>query len=253
MLQALIDLHSHILPGVDDGARTIEDSRALAERSAAEGVTAIAATPHVRADYPTTAGEMERRVAELREDFRERAIPIEVLYGGEIDLAMLEQLQEDDLRRFSLAQTGLYLLLETPYYGWPPGIARLVQNLAARGFRVVLAHPERNAQVQADPSRLEPVIAQGGLIQVTAASLDGRLGRSSKRAAQRLLELGMVHLLASDAHPPDLRAAGLASAATAVRDRGLARYLTEEAPAAIVAGELVGEPPAAKRRRFIVF
>jgi protein-tyrosine phosphatase len=253
MLQALIDLHSHILPGVDDGARTLEDSRALAERSAAEGVTAIAATPHVRGDYPTTAGEMERRVAALREDFREQAIAIEVLHGGEIDLGMLEEIHEDDLRRFSLAQTGLYLLLETPYYGWPLGIAGLVHDLAARGFRVVLAHPERNAQVQADASRLEPLIEQGALIQVTAASVDGRLGRSSKRTAERLIELGMVHLIASDAHPPDLRAAGLAAAATAVRDRGLARYLTEEAPAAIVAGESLGRPPAARRRRFVLF
>lgn len=250
----MIDLHSHILPGLDDGARTIEEARALARLAASEGITAIAATPHVRTDYPTRPEVMEERVGELRRDFAERAIPVEVLHGGEIDLDMLTTLDDGELRRFTLAQSGRYLLLEFPYSGWPAGLEETVHGLGLRGFVALMAHPERNADVQAAPERLADLVRAGVLVQITAASLDGRLGRSSREAALQLLALRLAHVLASDAHTPDVRAAGLAAAAGALGDSGLARYLTEEAPAAIVAGEAVPEPPALPRRkRFIVF
>ena len=245
----MIDLHSHILPGLDDGARTVEDSRELALRAAADGVTAIAATPHVRDDYPTGPAEMERSVARLREDFVEQRIEVEVLHGGEVDLGMLSTLGDDDLRRFTIAQSGRYLLLEFPYSGWPAGLEETVYGLGLRGLAPVLAHPERNRQVQGDPGRLAEAVRVGALVQLTAASVDGRLGRSSQKAAERLLELGLAHLLASDAHTPAIREAGLADAAEAIGDDALARFLTAEAPAAIVAGEPLPEPPRKARRR----
>jgi protein-tyrosine phosphatase len=250
----LIDLHSHILPGLDDGSRTVEDARALARLAAAEGVTAIAATPHVRSDYPTRPEEMERGVLRLREDFLEQGIQVEVLHGGELDLATLATLDDDDLRRFSLARSIRYLLLEFPYSGWPAGLEETVYGLGLRGFLPVLAHPERNREVQSSPERLGEAVRLGALLQLTAASIDGRIGRSSQKAAERLLELGLAHVLASDAHTPEIREAGLADAAEAVRDDRLAAFLTTEAPGAIVAGELVPDPPSkARRRRYILF
>jgi protein-tyrosine phosphatase len=251
----VIDLHSHILPGLDDGARTLEDARELARRAAADGVTAVAATPHVRPDYPTRPEDMERGVLGLREDFVEQGIPVEVLHGGEIDLGQLGSLDDDDLRRFSLARSERYLLLEFPYTGWPSGLEETVYGLGLRGLTPLLAHPERNREVQADPGRLAESVRLGALVQVTAASLDGRIGRSSQRAAERLLADGLAHVLASDAHTPEVREAGLAAAAEAVGDDRLAAYLTADAPAAIVAGEAVGPPPKAarRRRRFFVF
>jgi protein-tyrosine phosphatase len=245
----MIDLHSHILPGLDDGSRTVEDARALARRAAEDGVTAIAATPHVRLDYPTRPDEMERGVLRLREDFVAQGIDVEVLHGGELDLGMLATLGDDELRRFTLAQSGRYLLLEFPYSGWPPGLEETVYGLGLRGFVAVLAHPERNRAVQSHPRRLAEAVRMGALVQVTAASLDGRIGRSSQKAAQRLLELGLVHLLASDAHTPDIRDAGLADAAEAAGDQALARFLTVDAPTAIVAGEPVPHPPRKVQRR----
>ena len=248
---ALIDLHSHILPGLDDGSRTVEDARALARRAAADGVTAIAATPHVRPDYPTRPDEMERGVIRLREDFVAQRIDVEVLHGGELDLGMLATVGDDALRRFTLAQSGRYLLLEFPYSGWPAGLEEMVYGLGLRGFVAIVAHPERNRAVQSDPGRLADAVRLGALVQVTAASLDGRIGRSSQKAATRLLELSLVHLLASDAHTPEIREAGLADAAEAVGDDALARFLTVDAPAAIVAGEALPErPPRARRRRW---
>ena len=250
----MIDLHSHILPGLDDGARTIEEARALARLAASEGVTAIAATPHVRNDYPTRPGQMEERVEELRRDFAEQAIPVEVLHGGEIDLGMLTTLDDDELRRFTLAQSGRYLLLEFPYSGWPVGLEEIVHGLGLRGFVALIAHPERNRAVQSDPRRLAEAVRMGALVQITAASLDGRIGRSSQKAAARLLELGLAHALASDAHTPEIREAGLADAADAVGDDPLARFLTVDAPTAIVAGEaLPARPSKARRRRYLLF
>jgi protein-tyrosine phosphatase len=244
----VIDLHSHVLPGVDDGARTIEDSRELASKAASEGITAIAATPHVRHDYPTTPDRMEAEVTALRRDFSEQGIRVEILHGGEVDLQAMRALSQDDLRRFTIAQNGRYLLVEFPYRGWPLDLEQTLFDLALSGFAPILAHPERNAEVQAEPGRLSPFVDRGGLVQITAASLDGRIGRRSRQAAQELIEAGLAHILASDAHLPEIREVGLAAAAEALDDE-LARYLTQAAPSAIVAGEAVPPPPARRRRR----
>ena len=239
---AVIDLHSHILPGVDDGARTLAEARELARLAVADGVEAIAATPHVRADFPTTADVMEEGVAELRADFLEEGIPLQVLHGGEIDIGLLWAIPPEELARLTIAQTGRYVLLEFPYRRWPLALDSAVSGLVRRGITPLLAHPERNPEVQDGPERVAALVAAGALVQVTGASLDGRLGRASQSTAKRLLELGLVHTLASDAHGPHIREGGLAASAEAVGDDGLVRYLTREAPAAIVAGEPV--PPA---------
>lgn len=245
----MIDLHSHILPGIDDGAQTKDDSRAIAREAVADGTSAIAATPHVRDDWPTSPDVMEAGVAALRSDFESEGIPLHVLRGGEIALDRLPMLSAEDLARFSVGGAGRYLLLETPYIGWPLGLERAVHELVRSGLTPLLAHPERNGEVQRDITRIERAVAAGALVQVTAASLDGRLGRGARATADRLLDLGLAHVLASDAHTADVREVGLAAAADAVKDRELAHYLTEEAPAAIVASEPVPDPPARKRRR----
>jgi len=244
----VIDLHSHILPALDDGVATIEEARALGRAAAAEGVTAIAATPHVRADYPTTPEQMEAGVAALRADFAEQAIDIDVLHGGEIDLEMLRSLSVEDVRRFTLAQTGRYLLLEFPYYGWPLSLESTVFELGLEGVVPVLAHPERTAEVQSAPERLRPLVEAGALVQITAASLDGRLGHVSQRTAKELLRLGLAHVVASDAHASTLRRGGLASARESLGDDELSRYLTRSAPSAIAAGQPLPPRPAPVRK-----
>lgn len=242
----MIDLHSHILPGLDDGAQSLEDAHLLADAALGDGTSQMAATPHVRDDFPTTAGAMEEALAGLRRDFDERGVPLGLVAGGEISLEHLSRLPAEDLVRFSLAQTGRYLLVEFPYFGWPLSIASEISRLRRLGLTAILAHPERNADVQENPTALGPLVELGALVQLTAASVDGRLGRRSKRAAEALLGAGLAHLIASDSHGLDLRAPGLSGAVRAIRDRSLARYLTEEVPAAIVAGDAA---PIRSRRR----
>lgn len=247
------DLHSHILPGLDDGARSLEEARELARRCVAEGVTAIAATPHVRSDYPTTPEQMERGVAELRADLAEAGIALEVVHGGELGLDRLGDLTEDDLRRFSFAQGGAYVLLECPYSGSPLELVPAIKKLRASGLTPLLAHPERNPDVIERPSRLGSLVELGVLVQVTAASINGQFGKPAKKTAAKLVELGLVHVIASDSHGPHIREGGLAAAAESLGDPGLARHLTDEVPGAILAGESVAVPPIRPTRRFRVF
>lgn len=245
----MIDLHSHILHGLDDGAASLEDALGIAAGAVADGIRVIAATPHVRSDYPTTPEQMERLVDSLRRELEAARLPLELLPGGEIALDRLPALGDDELRRFGLGGNPRYLLIEAPYFGWPLGIEDAVFQLQLRGFTTVLAHPERNSDVQARPERLAPLVERGTLVQLTAASLDGRIGSRPQKTGLRLLELGFAHLLASDAHAPTLRQVGMSAAARALRDEALARWLTEDVPAAITGGGAVPPRPARRGRR----
>jgi protein-tyrosine phosphatase len=239
----LIDLHSHVLPGVDDGAETLDASVEMLRAAAADGIVQLAATPHVRDDHPTEAGTMERRVAEVNAAAQAAGVDIEVLPGGELDIRYLERLDDETLRRFGLGGNPELLLLEFPYVGLPLGLRDLVFRLGVRGFRVVLAHPERNADVQAYPQVLRELVDAGVVVQITAASLDGRIGRRSREAALALVDAGLAHLVASDAHAPDVRAIGLAAAVEALDDDALARWLTLDVPEALVSGRPLPERP----------
>jgi protein-tyrosine phosphatase len=239
----VIDLHTHVLPGVDDGARSLDDSRALAREAVAEGISVLAATPHVRDDYPTTAETMEGAVAEVRADFADQGIAVEVVHGAEVDLSLLWASPPAELHRLTLAQTGRYLLLEFPYRGWPLALDSAVVRLVELGVTPLLAHPERNAAVQDRPDRVRGLVDAGALVQVTAASLDGVRDRAAQAAALRLLELGLVHVLASDSHGPHIRRGGLGPAARGLGNPELAHYLTVDVPSAILAGLPVPERP----------
>ena len=244
----MIDLHSHVLPGLDDGVRDLDAALALARAAAADGIAAIAATPHVRDDYPTTPAAMGSALAAVREAVAAAGLTVQILPGGELALDRLDALSDDDLRAFGLGGNAAVLLLEFPYSGWPLDLGDRVFRLRTAGFRAVLAHPERNASVQSSPDRLAPLVAAGALVQITAASVDGRLGRGPQRTSRALLDLGLAHLIASDAHAPELRAVGLSAAARAVGSAPLGRWLTHDVPAAIVAGGRIPERPPAPRQ-----
>jgi protein-tyrosine phosphatase len=245
----LIDLHSHVLPGLDDGAADLEAAVAMCRAAAGDGVEVLAGTPHVRRDHPTTPQQMEDALAALREAAGDI---VRLVGGGEIDVAELTRPPEE-LARFALAGNPRFLLVETPYRGWPVELAERLFLLRTAGITPVLAHPERNAEVQQQPDLLVPLVAGGTLVQLTSASVDGRLGRRVQSCAATLLRRNLAHLLASDAHAPSVRAIGMRSAAEAVGDPALARWLTVEVPGAIVEDEAVPPRPHSMRPRRRLF
>src|SRR5579871_3565680 len=136
----MIDLHTHLLAGIDDGPRTIDESLALAAEMAAEGITVAACTPHVRDDHPTTAEMMEARLAELKGRIAGEGIALDVRGGGEVALDRLPLLDREARTRFGLGGNPRLLLLEFPFYGWPLAIGSILEQLDAEGTVVLLAH-----------------------------------------------------------------------------------------------------------------
>jgi len=241
----MIDLHAHVLPGVDDGPRTLEEAISILRSMEADGVTTVAATPHVRDDYPTTVERMRSEVDALRAATADAGLTVEVLPGGEIDLAQLGGLSSEERAGFGLGGNPQLLLLEFPYFGWPLGLRDAIFRLCSAGVVPLIAHPERNGEVQAAPEQVEELVRDGALVQVTAASVDGRLGPRSRRCALRLVELGLAHVLASDAHAPTVRSAGLAAAAAELGEIG--SWMVSEVPKALLSGEAL--PPRPEQRR----
>jgi protein-tyrosine phosphatase len=230
----VIDLHAHVLAGVDDGPATLDDALDVLRAMAADGVTAVAATPHVRDDFPTTPERMRAALAEVREAVAAAEIPVEVLPGGEVSVDRARAwMRGGGLEAFGLGGNPHYLLVEFPYHGWPLDLKDVLSGLAVTGMRPVLAHPERNPQVQARPQALASLVQAGALVQVTASSVTGAGGERARRTAAWLVEQGLVHLVASDAHELSLGRASLSSARASLGPE-LAGWLTHDLPAAIV-------------------
>jgi protein-tyrosine phosphatase len=221
----------------------------LAQAFVADGVRVAVGTPHVRDDYPTTPDAMEAALERARGVVREAGLPLEVLGGGEIALDRLSLLDDDALSRFSFGEARV-VLLESPVYGWPLDLQDMIWGLRVRGYTPVLAHPERNAEVAENPSRLRPYVEAGALAQLTAASVDGRFGRPAAKVCRELLDLELAHFISSDAHGAGVREAGLSAAVEAVGPE-LGSWLTQDVPAALLAGEpLPPRPPGRRRRLF---
>jgi protein-tyrosine phosphatase len=243
----MLDLHTHILHGVDDGATSVEESVAIARGAVADGILAVVATPHVRDGVDFTAADIRAHVAALRRQLEEAGVELTVLTGAEVSIDAALLLSEGELAELGVGGATGYVLLEMPYAGWRLDLGELVEELVARGQRPVLAHPERCVAVQQRPGLVDPLVEAGALVQLTALSLVGRFGRRAASTAWTLVERGAAHVVASDAHDPLHRPAAL-SASAALLDPPLARWLTTEVPNAIVAGtDLPGRPPSRRR------
>jgi protein-tyrosine phosphatase len=243
----MIDLHTHLLPGIDDGPKTIEESLDLCRWMVAEGVTVAACTPHVRDDHPTTPEQMESALELLRRHLAAEAVDLDVRSGGEIALDRLPALTQDDLGRFGLGGNPRLLLLEFPMHGWPLALHSTIDQLSAVGTVALIAHPERSLDVQAKPDLLAPLIASGAYVQVTAASLDGNAWPASTRCARTLIDRGLAHVVSSDSHGRAIKRAGLSSVSGLLGDEALAAWLTTRVPAALLAG--APPPPRPPRRQ----
>ena len=236
----VIDLHCHVLPGIDDGPGTDEQALALARAAVALGTSVIVATPHRSPRWPTEPAAVTAGVERLAGLLATAGIELELQTGAEIALEEAARLDDRTLSELALG-AGNHLLFESPHEPAGERLERTVGDLLARGFGIVLAHPERSPVFQDRPGRLRKLVAAGALCSVTAGALEGRFGPAAQWFALELLRDGLVHSVASDAHaavgrPPGLQA-GLDAAARHLPDIvGQARWLTHDAPAAILAG-----------------
>jgi protein-tyrosine phosphatase len=196
------DIHFHLLPGLDDGPATIEESVALARAAIRDGTTTIVATPHVRSDYVTDVRELRDRVREVKAALAAAAVPASVAQGGELGHDMVGTLRQDELEAIAQGPPdGRWLLVETPFGGLTETFHAATDELRDRGFAIVLAHPERSAGLLgARRASLDRELAAGAALQVNAFSVAGRHGADAQRAATELVALGSVSAIASDAH-----------------------------------------------------
>jgi len=239
----VIDLHCHILPGLDDGARDLEDAVAMARQAHADGIEAVCATPHVRHDHAVEIASLPARVAAVREELARRSVDVRVALGGEVAQTEVDALTDEELRGVSLGGAGAWILLE-PAPG--PLDARLecsVERLKARGLRAVIAHPERHADADLE-LRLRTLAAHGCLIQWTAAFV---ADPALREPIARWAAMGLVHLLGSDAHSARFgRPVALAAGFARLREtlpEAVVRWMAHEAPGAILRGEPVPARP----------
>lgn len=252
-VSGFVDIHSHLLPGIDDGPPDLAGSLEMAASAAGAGTAVLCATPHLRSDFPGVAiGELAERAAAVQGEIEEAGIALRVVQAAETSLIWALEASEEDLRRATFGAQGKDLLVETP--GDVSMIEQLLYQVRLRGVRVALAHPERSHTFQGDLERLVRLHEQGILLQVNAGALLAPRRSAARGLAERLCREGLAHALASDGHTGGERrpVANLALGVQALRElvgAERAAWMARDAPLAIVEGRPLPEAPAIQGSR----
>ena len=249
----MIDLHAHILPGLDDGPPTLDASAEMAAAAVAAGTRVLAATSHVNRGFGLGPDDFAPARAQVVERLRADGIELEIVQGGEVSLSRAEDLGEEDLRALTLGD-GPWLLLECPLSPYAPAMEPVVGALRRSGLEILLAHPERSPTFMRSPEPLERLVGMGALAQVTSTSLSGRFGEPARKAAFAMIERGHAHVIASDGHgaigrPPDLLCGLEALEQRYESPRDLFDWMTIGVPGAILDGRPPPPRPPQPRRR----
>lgn len=242
----MLDIHAHILPGIDDGPKSVEEALATVTALVGEGVTGIVATPHFNDQFPHVPTlEVQQRVAELRQEVAKRGIEVQLWAGHEVLLDTNVAVALTTGLAGSINQ-GPYVLVELPIYEFPFTLPLMLGHIRASGYIPVIAHAERYKPTQQDPEVLAPLIESGALLQITVSSLIGKFGKTVQQTAETLMQRDMAHVLATDAHSLSLRRAYLTAglrAAEALVGASRVRQMAETTPHAIIHGIKVDIPP----------
>jgi protein-tyrosine phosphatase len=240
--EPFVDIHCHLLPGLDDGAAGWDDALKMAEMAVADGIETIVATPHQLGSHANNSGETILAVtAQFQQFLAGRHLPLRVLPGADVRIEpdLIPKIRRGEV--LTLANRRRHVLLELPHEVYLP-LDRLLAELASAGLVGILSHPERNLGILNQPAVLRPLVERGCLLQVTAGSLTGAFGSEIRKFTESLLEQGLVHFVSTDAHgtrsrPPLLRPAFERVAALA--GEGAALDLCCRHPAAIAIGGMV--------------
>ncbi|MCZ8533289.1 tyrosine-protein phosphatase [Psychrobacillus psychrodurans] len=196
----IVDIHNHVLPGLDDGPESLEEAILLAANAVANGVTHIIATPHHRnGKFTNSSNVIKENVVNLYRELSKKNIRVKILPGQEIYLYK-NILDDIDVDLISLANSRKYLLIELPRNYLPTDTFEVLYRIQLRGYIPIIAHPEKNSVLRKDNQKLYELVSKGALIQITAASLVGVHGRSLKRYTKILIKHNLVHFISSDAH-----------------------------------------------------
>ena len=236
----MVDLHCHLLPGIDDGPETLAEALAMARLAAAEGIVRSVVTPHLHVGrWDNDRERIEAATAAYRKALAEAGIALEIGFAAEVraDYASLPLIEEGRVPFLGSLGAHRVMLLEFPHGNVPVGSEKLIDWLLAHGVRPMIAHPERNKDIMRDAARLAPFASAGCLVQVTADALHGGFGERSRELAVEFLERGWVSVIASDAHDCEARPPrilpGLAIAREVVGEAA-AREMVEGLPRRIV-------------------
>ena len=238
----MIDLHCHLLPGIDDGPQTLEEALAMARLAVEHGIETAWVTPHLHVGrWDNDRAAIEKAVAAYRAALAEAAIPLEVNFAAEVrlDYDIVPLLEAGRVPFYGEMEGYRVMLLEFPHGHLPVGAVPFVDWLISRRIRPMIAHPERNKDLMREPARIEPFLAAGCLLQVTADAIAGGFGPLCAQRAKEFLERGWVSVIASDAHdtverPPRI-APGRVAAAKIIGEQEALR-LTHGTPLQIVRG-----------------
>ncbi len=237
----MIDLHCHILPGIDDGATDLDDSAAMVSQAEADGISAVCATPHIRHDHDVRIPELAGRIETLNRELRDRGLAVTILGGGEVAETALDGLDPQELAGVGLAG-GRWILVEPRPGPLSESLLDAINRLSMQGFRAIVAHPERHLGPDSHPV-LSAAIRAGALVQGTAAFLE----EGTTSPLPDLAARGLVHVLGSDCHSsragrPMRLSHALAALARLPGMEPHIHWVAETAPAAIAADEDVVPP-----------
>lgn len=196
----MIDIHCHILPGVDDGAKTITESIAMAKKAESEGIKKIIATPNYPIDFHNPAKEIIDHVATLNAELVREGVQVKILPGQE--LSLYKEIKKDLISGslLPLNQTTKFIPLALPSTNIPTEITNIMFELQIEGYIPIILHPERITAFQDNPDKLYRFVKNGALTQITAGSLLGKFGKKVEKLAHQFIESNLTHFIASDAH-----------------------------------------------------
>jgi protein-tyrosine phosphatase len=239
----MIDIHCHILPGLDDGPATLEESVEMCRIAYADGIRTIVATPHYRpGSYEYPSHVVQSKIDELRSSLSEGGINIQIYLGADVTVTPELEKHLQIKPYLTINATGRYFLAEFPHAAVPPNWEKFLFTLIRQGIVPIITHPERNGWFLSHPDALVSFVRAGGLVQITALSVTGEGGIESRRYTSHLLKNGLAHIIATDAHSVNARKPLLSSAvelAESLVGRERVAAMVNDIPKAVIEGRKV--------------